>query len=57
MKLWAGSITASHRISSIEDNLIPAERVLPPKALDANDKELRHFSKEVLIFFVINVTR
>lgn len=35
--------TASPRISSIQDNLIPAERAPPLEALDVNDKELRPF--------------
>lgn len=36
--------TASLRISSIQDNLIPVERAPSDKALDVNDKELRPFS-------------
>lgn len=42
--------TASLRISSIQDNLIPAERAPQPKALDVNDKKLRLLPREARIF-------
>lgn len=45
--------TVSPRISSIQDNLIPAERAPSPKALDVNDKELRPLFQRRLNVFVI----